>query len=55
MRHLALYHGVWPFHLNFTESFEDTVDAALRELVARGHLSKGRLVAIVQVRMYQSV
>lgn len=49
MRHLALYHGVIPFALTFDpDSFEDTTDAALRLLVARGHLAKGRLVAIVQ-------
>ncbi|GBF88518.1 pyruvate kinase isozyme, chloroplastic [Raphidocelis subcapitata] len=48
MRHLALYHGVIPFHLEFPQSADDAVDAALRELVARGHLTKGRLVAIVQ-------
>jgi pyruvate kinase len=48
MRHLALYHGVVPIFMEFLDSAEDSIDAALRELVRRGHLSRNRLVAIVQ-------
>jgi hypothetical protein len=48
MRHLALYHGVIPLFLKFDDDMEETIDAALRELVLRGHLSRGRLVAVVQ-------
>jgi len=48
MRHLALYHGVIPIFMEFLESAEESIDAALRELVRRGFLSRNRLVAIVQ-------
>jgi hypothetical protein len=48
MRHLALFHGVVPLFLEFAEDMEDSIDAALRELVSRGHLSRGRLIAVVQ-------
>jgi pyruvate kinase len=49
MRHLCLCHGVMPVRLApFPDTFDAAVDEALRELVRQGHLSKGRLVAIVQ-------
>jgi pyruvate kinase len=47
-RHLALSHGVVALSLTFSESAEETFDAAIRLLVHLGYLSKGRLVAIVQ-------
>ncbi|KAI8477423.1 MAG: pyruvate kinase [Monoraphidium minutum] len=47
MRHLALFHGVVPIPMQFLDSDEDSFDAALRELVRRGYLSRNRLVAIV--------
>lgn len=47
-RHLALYHGVVPVHMPLAETSEAAVDGALRELVRRGHLAKGRLVAVVR-------
>lgn len=47
-RHLALYHGVIPLLLKFTDNAEETFDAAMSQLVARGYLSKGQVVALVQ-------
>lgn len=47
-RHLTLYHGVIPLLLKFTTSAEETFDAAMGELVARGYLTQGQIVALVQ-------
>eukprot|EP00878_Enallax_costatus_P034408 GHUV01038145.1.p1 GENE.GHUV01038145.1~~GHUV01038145.1.p1 ORF type:complete len:380 (+),score=99.32 GHUV01038145.1:515-1654(+) len=47
-RHLTLYHGVIPLLLTFTDSAEATFDAAMSELVARGYLTQGQIVALVQ-------
>lgn len=47
-RHLTLYHGVIPLMLTFTDSAEVTFDAAMSELVARGYLTQGQIVALVQ-------
>jgi pyruvate kinase len=47
-RHLALYHGVIPLLLEFTDDAETTIDAAIAQLVARGYLSKTQVVALVQ-------
>lgn len=47
-RHLALYHGVIPLLLEFTDDAEATIDAAIAQLVARGHLLKTQVVALVQ-------
>lgn len=47
-RHLSLYHGVTALLTRFTASAEETFDAALSELVARGFLTKGQVVTLVQ-------
>lgn len=45
---MTLYHGVIPLLLKFTTSAEETFDAAMGELVARGYLTQGQSVALVQ-------
>lgn len=47
-RHLALYHGVIPLLLSFSDDAEATIDAAIAALVARGYLAKGQVVTLVQ-------
>ncbi|KAK9908980.1 hypothetical protein WJX75_005511 [Coccomyxa subellipsoidea] len=47
-RRLALYHGITALHMRFGETADETFDRAIQELKARGFLTGGQQVAIVQ-------
>ncbi|KAG6684377.1 hypothetical protein I3842_12G059600 [Carya illinoinensis] len=45
---LALYHGVMPIYMQFSDDAEDTFSRALKLLVDKGLLKEGEHVTLVQ-------
>ncbi|KAK7307730.1 hypothetical protein VNO77_41050 [Canavalia gladiata] len=45
---LALYHGVMPIYMQFSNDAEETFSRALKLLMSKGHLHEGQHVTLVQ-------
>ncbi|KAK7406368.1 hypothetical protein VNO78_07992 [Psophocarpus tetragonolobus] len=45
---LALYHGVMPIYMQFSNDAEETFSRALKLLLSKGHLHEGQHVTLVQ-------
>ncbi|KAL9327534.1 hypothetical protein ACSQ67_002537 [Phaseolus vulgaris] len=45
---LALYHGIVPIYMQFSNDAEETFSRALKLLLSKGHLHEGQHVTLVQ-------